>query len=93
LKKKKGSGNEDEEQAKFILAKYVAEKTGASDEAREQASKLCQYMTDDEQVSLLQMCGLVACIGTGGVTDDNQLAMINEIVSESCCDIEEDDRQ
>jgi hypothetical protein len=92
LKKKKGSGNEDKEQAKFILAKYLAEKTAASDEAREQASKLCQYMTDDEQVSLLQMCGLVACIGTGGVTDDDQLAMINEIVSESCCDIEEDDR-
>eukprot|EP00978_Attheya_sp_CCMP212_P025874 scaffold84066_cov27-Attheya_sp.AAC.2 len=38
------------------------------------------------------MCGLVACIGTGGVTDDDQLAIINEIVSESSFDMEEDDR-
>eukprot|EP00978_Attheya_sp_CCMP212_P034691 scaffold146706_cov31-Attheya_sp.AAC.1 len=37
------------------------------------------------------MCGLVALIGTGGITDDDQLAIINEIVSESCDNIEEED--
>jgi hypothetical protein len=36
-KKKTGSGKEDEEQAKFILAKYLEDKTEASNEAREQA--------------------------------------------------------
>jgi hypothetical protein len=88
LKKRGGC----EEQAKHILAIYFAEKTAVSEKARKDASKLCQYLTDDEQVSLLQMCGLVACIGTGGVTDDDQLAIINEIVSESSFDVEEDDR-
>ena len=81
----KKNGVVDEERAKFILAKYF-------EKAKEQGSKLHQYLTDDEQISLLQMCGLVACIGTGGVTDDDQLAIINEIVSESCFDVEEDDR-
>jgi hypothetical protein len=54
---------------------------------------LCQYLTGDEQqVLLLQMCGLVVvCIRPGGITDDNHLlAIINEIISESCCDVEED---
>jgi hypothetical protein len=39
------------------------------------------------------MCGLVAYIRTGGVTDDDQLAIIvvHEIVSESSFDVEEDD--
>ena len=88
----KKNGVVDEERAKFILAKNFADKTEVSEKAKEQGSKLHQYLTDDKQISLLQMCGLVACIGTGGVTDDDQLAIINEIVSESCFDVEEDDR-
>jgi hypothetical protein len=53
---------------------------------------LCPYLTgDDEQVSLLQICCLVVCIGTGGITDDDQMAIINEIVSELSFDVEEDD--
>eukprot|EP00978_Attheya_sp_CCMP212_P004902 scaffold10743_cov58-Attheya_sp.AAC.3 len=75
LKKRGGC----EEQTKHILAIYFAEKTAVSEKAREDAAKLCQCLTDDEQVSLLQMCGLVACIGTGGIMDDDQLAIINEI--------------
>eukprot|EP00978_Attheya_sp_CCMP212_P016809 scaffold44404_cov55-Attheya_sp.AAC.1 len=53
---------------------------------------LAIYFAEKTAVSLLQICGLVACMGTGGVTDDDQLAIINEIVSESSFDVEEDDR-
>eukprot|EP00978_Attheya_sp_CCMP212_P027247 scaffold91161_cov32-Attheya_sp.AAC.1 len=89
LKKREGVC---EEEVNNVLACYFSEKTAVSEKAREHAAKLCVYLTEDEQVSILQMCGLVALIGTGGVTDDNQLAIINEIVSESCDDVEEEDR-
>eukprot|EP00978_Attheya_sp_CCMP212_P023778 scaffold73576_cov56-Attheya_sp.AAC.2 len=60
---------------------------------KEQAKhNLAIYFAEKTAVLLLQMCGLVACtMGTGGVTDDNQLAIINKIVSESSFDVEEDD--
>eukprot|EP00978_Attheya_sp_CCMP212_P032810 scaffold129683_cov26-Attheya_sp.AAC.1 len=38
-----------EEEVKHILAVYLAEKTAVSEKAREDAAKLCQYLTDDEQ--------------------------------------------
>eukprot|EP00978_Attheya_sp_CCMP212_P005283 scaffold11755_cov27-Attheya_sp.AAC.1 len=53
---------------------------------------LAVYFAEKTAVLLLQMCGLVVCIGTGGVTDDDQLAITNEIVSESSFDVEEDAR-
>eukprot|EP00978_Attheya_sp_CCMP212_P010777 scaffold26259_cov57-Attheya_sp.AAC.1 len=38
-----------EEEAKHILTVYFAEKTTVSEKAREDAAKLCQCLTDDEQ--------------------------------------------
>ena len=89
LKKREGVCDEE---VNHVLLIYFADKKAVSKKAREHAAKLCAYLTEDEQVSILQMCGLVALIGTGGVTDDDQLAIINEIVSESCDDVEEEDR-
>eukprot|EP00978_Attheya_sp_CCMP212_P021150 scaffold61404_cov38-Attheya_sp.AAC.1 len=65
-------------------------KRGACEE--EAKHILTIYFAEKTAVLLLQMCGLVACIRTGGVTDDDQLAIINEIVSESSFDVKEDDR-
>ena len=89
---KKNKDEVSEEQVNHILACHFANKRIVSEKAREQAAKLSQYLTDDEQVAILQMCGLVALIGTGGVTDDDQLAIVNEIVSDFCDDVEEEDR-
>ena len=74
LKKRKEEISED--QVNHILACHFANKRAVSEEAKEHAAKLHQYLTDDEQVAVLQMCGLVALIGTGGVTDDDQLAIL-----------------
>ena len=76
-----------------VLLIYFDDKKAVSKKAREHAAKLCAYLTEDEQLSILQMCGLVALIGTGGVTDDDQLAIVSEIDSDFCDDVkEEEDR-
>ena len=68
----KESGVRDEQQAKVRLNAYFAEKAKNKSKRAKKASKSTRYLTDNEELEVIQLCRLLGNMGYGITRDELQ---------------------
>jgi len=80
LQNLKENGVQDEEQAKKLLHAYFESKTKNRSSRSKNASKATRYLSENEELSIVQLCHLLGSMGYG-ITRDELQSFISTITN------------